>query len=311
MVATNCTDRSDVSGSSPNEGDLAAPRTGPKDHVVSVALALLAAAYLSLFWMMVDPLLPEVLEGPHRALRRSVQGTLVSGAKALLGPAVSPRWQWALVGGVMALGLPWLVMLCLRRGRPRDLGLRLPNRIGWRWLIAGYLASLPLLFVLALSPQTQAYYRGEIASMSFAAVLAPYLLVLIAEHFFFHGVLLAVLRPTRRWPTVAPPAPTDGPPLRRILRWLGLAQPTHNANGLARLTRWIGLPHACLGALLLQTFLFGLIHVGKSTAEFAMSLPGGLALGYVAYRCNSWLVPMVLHAATGMTVLGMIWLLIR
>ena len=38
----------------------------------------------------------------------------------------------------------------------------------------------------------------------------------------------------------------------------------------------------CLLALVLQSVLFGLVHLGKSDAELAMSFPGGLALGYVA-----------------------------
>jgi membrane protease YdiL (CAAX protease family) len=76
----------------------------------------------------------------------------------------------------------------------------------------------------------------------------------------------------------------------------------------SRIARWLGLPEGCLWAMTLQALLFGLVHFGKAPAELLMSFPGGLALAYVAYRCNSFLVPMLLHAATALTTLGFVWL---
>jgi hypothetical protein len=39
-----------------------------------------------------------------------------------------------------------------------------------------------------------------------------------------------------------------------------------------------------------------------------LSFPGGVGLAYVAYRCNSLLVPLILHLATGLTALGLVYL---
>jgi membrane protease YdiL (CAAX protease family) len=128
----------------------------------------------------------------------------------------------------------------------------------------------------------------------------------VTEHFMFHGLFLALLRPGRRWPVVPEPAPVEGPAWHRALRWSGLAQPAHGNTRLQRSMRWLGVPEGCLGAMVLQAVLFGVGHVGKAPAELILSFPGGLGLAYVAYRCNSFLVPMILHLATGLTALGFI-----
>jgi membrane protease YdiL (CAAX protease family) len=73
-----------------------------------------------------------------------------------------------------------------------------------------------------------------------------------------------------------------------------------------RLTRWIGLPADCVPAILTSTTLFGLVHVGKDPRELLLSLPGGVALAYIAYRTNSWLTVFVLHLATAGTAFLMI-----
>lgn len=285
--------------------------TGPvhwSNHALSCAIACMAAVHLSFFWIVPRSSMPKWLNQTTVRFRVSFIDYASKALDATVGWTPDGRWRWAMLSAVMALVLPWVVMAVIGRGRPRDLGIRRPNRIGWRLLIFGYLASFPLLAAMASSPTLQAYYRREIDAYSVAGLFGPYMVVLIAEHFLFHGVYLAVLRPGRRWPIVPEPAPTEGTRLGKVLRRLGLAQPTGDARGVLRVMRWIGLPDACLTAVLLQTVLFGLIHLGKAPAEVAMSFPGGLAMAYVAYRCNSWLVPMLLHAATGTTVLVLVWL---
>ncbi|MBN1341288.1 MAG: CPBP family intramembrane metalloprotease [Phycisphaerae bacterium] len=281
-------------------------RTPWLGHLLSIVIAIAATVYLSLFWAQIHPWLPrwaqrELLQSRVWLTKHTIHLTQV-----VTGWTPTGRWIWATVGVAMALIIPWIFMTLIGRGRPRDLGIRLPNRVGWRLTLAAYLLSLPLLAAMAASPDTRAYYQREVFALPFWTVFGPYLAVLIAEHFFFHGVLLALLRPTRRWPVVPTPAPLEGSLAKKALRWIGLAQPTEAARGTDRIARWIGLPDACLLAMLLQSILFGLVHIGKSNVELAMSFPGGLALAYVAYRCNSWLVPMFLHAATGITVLALI-----
>jgi hypothetical protein len=124
--------------------------------------------------------------------------------------------------------------------------------------------------------------------------------------------------------------------LRRGLQWLGLAQPVarpeyaSSAEGDrsptarsttaaprnmvasrdavvpgstvgSRITGWLGLPGGCVPAIVASAVLFSLVHVGKDARELLLSLPGGVALGYLAYRTNTWLTPFVLHLATAGT----------
>ncbi len=68
----------------------------------------------------------------------------------------------------------------------------------------------------------------------------------------------------------------------------------------------INLPDGCLLAVLASAMLFGLVHLGKDPRELMLSLPGGIALGYLAYRTNTWLIPLALHLATAGTACAMI-----
>jgi membrane protease YdiL (CAAX protease family) len=87
----------------------------------------------------------------------------------------------------------------------------------------------------------------------------------------------------------------------RILRWVGLAQPSDADGAFQRLIQWIGLPANCVLAVICSGLLFGAIHLGKDPRELLLSVPGGIALAYVAFRTNSWLVPFALHLMTAGT----------
>ncbi len=276
--------------------------------LATLAIALLSAVHLSLFWVRLPTWLPDGYRQAVTTFHRTADQWLGPIAQGLAAGGSPMRWTWALTGFVMALVVPWLILAVAGRGRPSDIGLRVPNRVGWRLLLVTYLGALPSLVWLASSPVTRGYYLRELGGQSFVQFICPMALVMLAEHFYFQGALLAALRPGRRWPRVPEPAVVEGGRLRRVLRWLGLAQPPADATGLARWTRWIGLPDGCVLAIVLQTILFGLVHFGKAPdgRELLLSFPGGLALAYVAYRCNSWLVPMLLHAATGGTVLVLV-----
>ena len=47
-----------------------------------------------------------------------------------------------------------------------------------------------------------------------------------------------------------------------------------------------------------------MVHLGKDWREAVLSLPGGIAVAYVAYRGDSWGIPFLLHALTAGTTLG-------
>jgi hypothetical protein len=207
-----------------------------------------------------------------------------------------------LVAGV----LPWLIMTMLWRGRPYDLGLRRPNVYGWRITLVGYLTALPFLTWMVRGASFAGPYLGQLERAGGVAFSVYYLINMLTEHFLFHGVMLAALRVGHRWPPPAVVVADATSHVGRILQWVGLAQPTPDARGLQRVTQWLGLRAGCVPAIATSAMLFGLIHVGKDPRELWLSIPGGVALAYLAYRTNSWLTPFVLHIATAGTACAMI-----
>ncbi len=220
---------------------------------------------------------------------------------------------WELRAGtyLMLVGaaVPWLVLTLFRRGRPYDLGLRRPNRLGLRLIAVGYLVALPLLVWLAMKPALHHFYLPHLHRVGAMAFALYFLCNMLSEHFIIHGLLLAVYRRGFRWPP--PPelvVGEDGRRLVRVLQWLGLSQPTGDARGGAGIARWVGLPSGCVPGIAGSTMIFGLLHVGKDPRELLLSIPGGLALAFLAYRTNSWLTPFLLHLATaGTACLLMMW----
>jgi len=201
---------------------------------------------------------------------------------------------------VTGLVVPYLIMALSGRWRPADLGLRIPNRFGWRWLLVGYVLAFPFQIWMVRSPTFYAYYRGQLEAG--APWFGSYYLVnMVAEHFLYQGVLLAVLRRERRWPARTTPEPGADGRRHPWLQWLGWAQSVGQARGWARWRSWLGLPEGCLWAVLVSGLLFAAIHAGKNERELLLSLPGGLALAYLAYRTDSWLVPFALHLSTAGT----------
>ena len=196
--------------------------------------------------------------------------------------------------------VPVAVAVVTRRS-PGDLGTRWPNRLGWRVLGLAYGVALPVLVWMVRSPTFYTYYAQQLKAGA-TVFLLSYTVIILTEHFMFQGAVLAAGRLGGRWP-VEPPvvAPVDGGGLQRCLRFLGLAQPVGDARGLTAWRLWWGLPAGCGVAMVVSAFLFGAFHVGKDPREALLSWPGGLALAYLAYRTNSWVVPLLLHSATAGT----------
>ena len=80
-------------------------------------------------------------------------------------------------------------------------------------------------------------------------------------------------------------------------------------NGENAVAAWLGLMPGCGFAIFASAALFALIHVGKDWREAALSFPGGLAIAYIAYRGDSWLIPFLLHSMTAGVTLGLVLLL--
>ena len=239
---------------------------------------------------------------PLRLVGTAAYESVSSGVTAVLQrigmPSVSLEVRHGAYLLLFGVVVPWAVLAILGRGRPTDLGTRRPNRVGWRLLIIGFCLSLPFLYWMVQSPRFTPYYRPHLERVGTEAFLIYYSINMLSEHFFLHGFVLAACRVGHRWPRSAAFTEDATRGVRRTLQWLGLAQPIYDARGWRRVRLWIGLPPGCLPALITSATLFAAVHVGKDARELLLSVPGGVALAYVAYRSNSWLIPFLLHLAT-------------
>ncbi len=243
-----------------------------------------------------------ILAYPSRLLSNLISAGL-SNIDAVRAPTELRSGIYLLVAAGI---VPWLVLALLGRGRPYDLGFRRPNRLGWRFVVIGYLIALPFLVWMVRGTDFAGPYLRQLQRAGGLTFSLYYFINMLTEHFFFHGALLAVFRVGGRWPA-PPPANFDGTGgLPRILQWMGFTQPPPGVRGMRRVLRAIGLPDGCLLAVLASAMLFGLVHLGKDPRELMLSLPGGIALGYLAYRTNTWLIPFALHLATAGTACAMI-----
>jgi hypothetical protein len=125
-----------------------------------------------------------------------------------------------------------------------------------------------------------------------------YLAGMIGEHFLFHGVMLSAFHPSLRWPNAIPPISARAKGWRGLLQWLGIAHPAEGHTPWSRVEHWLGLRDGCLTPILVSAALFALIHVGKDPREAVLSVPGGMAMAFLAYRTDSLLTPLILHLAT-------------
>lgn len=210
---------------------------------------------------------------------------------------------------LIAMLLPWLVMTIFGRGRPFDLGWRRPNRLTPRILCVSLVVSVPFLFWMVHGSGFAVFYQRYVEAGALT-VACYFIIALFCEHFFFHGVMPAAFRTGHRWPDSAQLDRSAQTPWRRLLQWIGFAQPTDTTAKTWPITRWLGLKEGCAGAILVSGLLFGAVHSGKDGRELFLSYPGGVFLGYMAYRCNSWFAPFFLHLGT-VAVAAAIFLLAR
>ncbi|UCE60116.1 MAG: CPBP family intramembrane metalloprotease [Phycisphaerales bacterium] len=270
-----------------------------------VALAIcLSTVYCLAFLASPQDSWPELLQQMSLELTRCVYRAIATVLSSLGASTVSSELGGGLYFLVTAAVIPWLVLALCRRGRPHDLGFRRPNRVGWRILLAGLILALPFIVWMARGEDFAGYYMRRLDRAGAGAFLLYYFVVMLTEHLFFHGLLLGACMPGGRWPDPPPTASDTTGAIRRTLQWIGLAQPTGGATGLRRLTLWLGLPAASLPAVLTSGALFCAVHLGKHPRELLLSLPGGLASAYIAFRSNSWFIPFALHLATSAAACG-------
>lgn len=85
----------------------------------------------------------------------------------------------------------------------------------------------------------------------------------IPEHFLILGILVALMLPHRRLPYPAFLAQIEGSTGRKILRWLGIAQPVTSDSDNPILA-WFGLNWTSLFAISVSGLVFFMIHLGRA-----------------------------------------------
>jgi len=160
------------------------------------------------------------------------------------------------------------IVVALRRRPCSALGLGRPAPGSLRLTLGVLVASLPLVVAFALLPEVRAYYARALSAGGWVTA-ASRAMIIPVEHALIQGALL------------------------------GLAL---SPRGLLALGSTPRVPRAAWPALVGQAIVFGLVHVGKSTAELVASFAAGLALGALALATRSvW--PLVgLHLATATVV---------
>ncbi len=268
----------------------------------------MALATLYTFWVIVVP--PRWLESEFREVwlwpRRMIYRLLTTVCRELGLEQVSAHVLGACYLFIVALLIPLCVAKLFRMGKLSRLGWRRPNRLLLRIVSCSFCISIPFLFWMVSSPGFASFYAKYIDAGIFR-LIGYYLVALFCEHSFFDGILLAAFRRGHQWPSAPSMDQSASSRTGKGLQWLGVAQPTHDAKGWQRATRWLGLPDGATTAILMSGFLFGMVHLGKDGREFLLSFPGGVFLACLAYRCNSWHAPYILHASTATAAGLMLW----
>jgi|GEM_PF-6376415 len=193
----------------------------------------------------------------------------------------------SLLGGVV---VPLALARPLGARSLAELGLRRPGAAAWPILGVTVLASLPLALAMARAP----VFRDALA-MRLAG--SPWYLVAVlagglAEHVFFHGVLLAWLHPSGRFP--------DAPALRAPLVLPGLRRPEGGRAGLGEALRSLAIPRDCIGPCLLSAPLFFAAHAQTTDAELWLSPAAGAGMAWLACRTGGWALPALAHLAVSL-----------
>jgi hypothetical protein len=193
----------------------------------------------------------------------------------------------SLLGGVV---VPLALARLLGARSLADLGLGRPGATAWPVLGLLVVASLPLSVVMAHAPVFREALAARLAGSPWyglAVVVGG-----LAEHVFFHGVLLAWLHPSGRFP--------DAAALRSPLVLPGRRLPHGGRAGLAASLRSLALPWDCLAPCVLSAPLFFAVHAGTTDAELWLSPAAGALLAWLAYRTGGWALPALAHLAVSL-----------
>lgn len=257
---------------------------------VSLLLVVIGVAYLSSFWGRAATHFPEPFYSWAETVRQQadIRHRFIDN---------KPPYLWLGAQVVLAMVIP-AGLLGLTRRWPTDVGIGWPNVLGRRLVLVSVIVSIPFGGWLL---STHPYVDLARTDRYFCNMLA-----MIPEHFLICGVFVAILLPGRRLPESVPIAPVEGHWPTRVLRWLGLAQPSA-PDGDDRTLAWLGLTWTSLAAILASGMLFYMVHIGKDNpVEVGLSLIGGVAIAYVTLRSRSIWPAILAHWSMNLIPLGML-----
>jgi len=249
----------------------------PRKWAISIIILLLITGYVAIFWARLAKLLPP----PYN------EWTFI------YEPLIAPWWinnffldqpeyirleiLWYILCFVSSMLIP-IIILILRGRKLTDFGIGMLNKLGIRLTSIAIIVSIPFgLWIQLASP-----YPHRLTVMYVLSLFNK-----VPEHFLILGILTALMLPHRRLPNPAYLAQIEGSTGRKILRWLGIAQPvTRDSDN--RLLAWFGLNWTSLFAITVSGLVFFMIHLGRANpVEVALSLPGGVLVSYITFRTHS------------------------
>jgi len=249
----------------------------PHKWLISILILTGITVYVAIFWARLAKLLPP----PYN------QWTFI------YEPLIGPWWinnffldlpeytrleiLWYILCFISSMLIP--VIIILRKGRKlTDFGLGMLNRLGIRLTSIAIIVSIPF----GLWIQLESPYPHRLTTMYVLSLFNK-----IPEHFLILGILVALMLPHRRLPNPAYMAPIEGSRGKKILRWLGIAQPM-TIDSDNRALAWFGLNWTSLFAIVVSGLVFYMLHLGRANhIEVALSLPGGMLVAYITFRTHS------------------------
>jgi membrane protease YdiL (CAAX protease family) len=203
---------------------------------------------------------------------------------------------WVILGMILPAALLYLSGLKLS-----DVGMGMPNTLGWRMIILGIVVSIPFGLLLSISKNN--YIGQNLFTPEYLMILVS----MIPEHFLVTGVCTALMLPGRRLPSDVSFEPVEGDLITKGLRWFGLAQSSASTSS-NRILDWFGLTWVSLFAIVASGAVFRMIHLGKNDLELMLSFPGGVAIAYMTIRTKSIWPSVISHWSLNLVPLGILLL---
>lgn len=270
----------------------------PREWIISIKLYAVLLVYIAFFWARFARFLP----APYN------QWTY------LYEPFIAPWWTrnffldqpvdirreilWYIICFVSSMLIP-AVFFIFRGRNLTDFGIGMLNKLGIRLTGIAIAFSIPFgLWIQIASP-----YPHRLTWMYVLSLLNK-----VPEHFLICGILTATMLPLRRLPNPVYLAPIEGSRGKKILRWLGIAQPVTRDSDNSQLA-WFGLNWTSLFAICASGLAFFMIHIGRlNPVEVALSLPGGILISYITFRTHSIWHAIPAHWTLNLVPIGILYL---